>query len=465
MTSLQPNKLVSLTTPKTALTLHALTPAKLKTWQKRQSEAVRSWIKASRFKASAGSHVMVPDAKGNPSLILVGVSEPISLWDLSVLPAKLRTGSYALTGVTKQDDVQKLTLGWLLGCYQFSLYKKHEDISAKLCLQSKINLSKVKDMAASIALSRDLISTPAEDLGPAEMASAIMKISKKYGAKTSQIIGDKLLEKNYPAIHRVGRASPRKPRLVDLKWGNPKHPKVTLVGKGVCYDTGGLDIKPSSGMMLMRKDMGGAAVAIGLAHMIMARKLPVRLRLLVPTVDNAIDGNAYRSSDVIKMRNGLTVEVGNTDAEGRLILADALAEAATEGPDTLIDFATLTGAARVAVGTEISAFFTEEDKLADTYAKQANITEDPIWRLPLHQSYKKTLQTPFADLNSCPATGFAGATTAALFLQRFVGKTKQWIHLDFMGWNISSKPGRPQGGEAMSLRATFKLLEKLYTSA
>lgn len=460
-----PTKLVSIAAPKTAIPLQITTPAKLKTWTKRQSEAVRSWIKASGFKGNAGAHLMVPDAKGRPSVILVGVSEPISMWDLAALPATLVAGNYTLSGVTKTVDVEKIALGWLLGCHRFALHKKHEEANTKLCLQSKINLAEIKVMAESIALSRDLITTPAEDLGPAELAKAIQKLGKKYKANVSQIIGDKLLEKNYPAIHRVGRASPRKSRLVDLKWGNPKHPKVTLVGKGVCYDTGGLDIKPSSGMFMMRKDMGGAAVAIGVAQMIMARKLPVRLRLLIPTVDNAIDGNAYRSSDVIKMRNGLTVEVGNTDAEGRLILADAMAEAATENPDMLIDFATLTGAARVAVGTEISAFFTDDEKTAALLAKQGDAMEDPVWRLPLYQNYKKTLQTPFADMNSCPKTGFAGATTAALFLQRFIGKTQRWVHLDFMGWNVSAKPGRPEGGEAMALRATFKLLEKLYTTA
>lgn len=460
-----PTKLVTHSVPKTALTLQVMTKSKLGAWKKRQSEKVRNWIKTSGFNASAGSTVMIPDGSGNPNIVLVGVSEHISMWDLASLPKKLTAGSYLLKGTTKIADIEKLALGWLLGSHCFSLHKKHEEIKTKLCLQTKINISEVKAMAEAIALSRDLITTPAEDLGPAELAKAVQKTARTYKAKVTQIIGDKLLEKNYPAIHRVGRASPRKSRLIDLKWGNAKHPKVTLVGKGVCYDTGGLDIKPSSGMYLMRKDMGGAAVALGVAQMIMARKLPVRLRLLIPTVDNAIDGNAFRSSDIIKMRNGLTVEVGNTDAEGRLILADALAEASNDSPDTLIDFATLTGAARVAMGTEISAFFTEEDKTADILFKQGEAQEDPVWRLPLHQSYKKMLQTPFADINSCPKTGFAGATTAALFLQRFVQKTNRWVHLDFMGWNLSAKPGRPEGGEAMALRATFKLLEKLYTTA
>ena len=304
-----------------------------------------------------------------------------------------------------------------------------------------------------------MINTPAEDMGPAELAAAVTDIGKKFRAKVTQIKGDDLRRKNYPAVHMVGRASSRPPRLIDLTWGNPKHPKVTLVGKGVCFDTGGLDLKLSTSMYLMKKDMAGAACALAIGSMIMGAKLPVRLGVLIPAVENSVSGDAYRPTDVIKMRNGLTVEVGNTDAEGRLILADALAEAGSEKPALLINFSTLTGAARTALGTEVAALFCDDDQFAEDLFAAGKQMDDPLWRMPLHMPYDKMLDSPVADINSCPGSPYGGAIVAALFLKRFVGAKQVWAHLDYMAWNLSSKPGRPEGAEPATVRAVYRAIE------
>jgi leucyl aminopeptidase len=308
-------------------------------------------------------------------------------------------------------------------------------------------------------LVRDLITTPAADMGPAELAEVVTGIGSPYGASSRVLAGQQLLDHNYPAIHAVGQASPRAPRLIDLTWGDAGRPKVTLVGKGVCFDTGGLDLKPSSAMKLMKKDMGGAAIMLGLAQMVMAADLPVRLRLLIPAVENVVGGRALKPLDVVRTRSGLAIEIGNTDAEGRVILADALAEAAAEEPALLVDCATLTGAARVALGTEIAALFCPDDGLADDLLRHAEACRDPMWRLPLWPGYRRHLDGKTAPLTNAPDTAYGGAILAALFLAAFVEPVRAWVHLDVMAWNTDNRPGRPEGGEAMGMRALFALIE------
>jgi leucyl aminopeptidase len=440
--------------PVTLLTEHEFTP-----WLRRQPARVKNWLMAHRFKPLAGNVVVLPDARGRPARVVGGISSPPSLWDLGDYCGRLPAGTYHLDWNGPLAFHEWLALGWQLGAYRFTRYKKSTNTCAKLVISSGTDFAKIKRYAESISLARDLINTPAENMGPADLGAAIVEIGKKYGAKVSQIVGDDLLLKNYPAVHAVGRASSRPPRLIDLTWGYSKHPRVTLVGKGVCFDTGGLDLKSSSSMYLMKKDMGGAATALAIANMIMDAKLPVRLRLLVPAVENSVSSNALRPTDIIKMRNGLTVEVGNTDAEGRLILADALVEADSEKPQVIFDFSTLTGAARTAIGTDISALFSNDNTLVENLMAHSMQLEDPLWQLPLYAPYKRMLDSSVADLNSAPNSPYAGAITAALFLQHFISKSQVWAHVDFMAWNLSSRPGRPEGGEAMAVRAVYRLIE------
>jgi len=446
--------------PKTAVPLVLLTAKDYRAWLKKQPKRTVAWLETQDFHSKPGSFCVLPDPHGKPARVIAGLSEPASLWDIADFSLRLPTGTYQLESPLSLAYLEWLALGWALGSYKFTRYKKAPAPKAKLVLPEGADQAKIERYAASICLARTLITTPAEDMGPQELAIAIAEVGKKYGAKVTQIVGEDLLKKNYPAIHRVGRASAQAPRLVDLVWGNPKHPKVTLVGKGVCFDTGGLDIKPSSGMYLMKKDMGGAACVLAVAAMVMDAHLPIRLRVLIPAVENSISGNAYRPSDVLTMRNGLTVEVGNTDAEGRLVLADALAEASSEKPELLINFATLTGAARGALGTDLPALFCNDDTVAERILVAGKDMEDPLWRMPLHAAYAKMLESPIADLNSAPGSPYAGAITAALFLQRFVGAGIPWAHIDLMAWNLTSKPGRPEGGEAMAVRAIYRLIEQ-----
>ncbi len=448
--------------PRGAIPLTLVTAKSFGAWEKKQNASVRAWIKAQDFKPEGGAFLVLPGGKGVAG-VLACLSDPVELWDLAALPRVLAKGVYRLDGKLKAEEEQKLALGWLLGAYRFSRYKKGEETKATLCLSKKIDLKPIRALAAAIMQARDLITTPAEDLGPAELAKAVRETGKKFGAKVSEIVGDDLLKKNYPAIHIVGRASPRAPRLIDLTWGNPKHPKVTLVGKGVCFDTGGLDLKPSSAMYLMRKDMGGAAIALGVARMVMERKLPVRLRLLIPAVENAVDGKSFRPSDILTMRNGITVENGNTDAEGRLVLADALAEAGREKPEVLLSLATL-GLAGYTLGYGISSLFSNDEGLAEDLLEAGEKERDPFCRFPLFKEYERGIESRFADVNSSPG-GNMGIIPAALFLQRFVPKGQKWALMDFMAWNVSGKPGRPEGGEAMALRAVFTMLEKRFSKS
>lgn len=433
-------------------------------WLQQQDEPVRRWLRHSGFNAKRNSVCLLPGAEQTLAAVYVGValSDDV-LWCLGGLPATLPAGSYFLDTTWSVEQLERASLGWALGGYQFSRYREAQPRQAELVLDPACNATQVRQQAQAIALVRDLINTPAEDMLPPQLATAVVALAEEFSADVQQIVGDDLLQHNYPTIHAVGRASAEAPRLIDLRWGDESHPKLTLIGKGVCFDSGGLDIKPANGMRLMKKDMGGAAHAIGLARLVMSAGLPVRLRLLVAAVENAISGNAIRPGDVIRTRQGLTVEIDNTDAEGRLILCDALAEAVTEKPDLMVDFATLTGAARVALGTEVPGFFCNDDTTATGLQTHSEQECDPIWRLPLHQPYRELLDSRIADMVNSASTGFGGAITAALFLQAFVPDDIPWAHFDLMAWNTRSKPGRPEGGEAMGLRAVFGLLEQRYS--
>jgi len=435
----------------------------LEGWLSGQTPAVRAWVTGTGFKGEPGKTALLPGPDGGLARVLVGTEAPADFWAYGGLPASLPAGAYHIDADLDRETATKAALGWALGCYAFTRYKSGNGKTfATLVWPETADRASVERIATATYLVRDLINTPASDMGPAELAAAAEALGAEFEAKVKVIVGDDLLKKNYPAVHAVGRASTREPRLIDLRWGSKDAPRVTLVGKGVCFDTGGLDLKPSSGMLLMKKDMGGAAHVLGIARMIMMAGLPVRLRVLIPAVENSVSGNAFRPLDVLATRKGLSVEVGNTDAEGRLILCDALAEAVSDKPDLIIDFATLTGAARVALGTELPALFSNDDALAEGLLKSAGEQADPMWRLPLHQPYAKMLESKVADLNNVGSGPFAGAILAALFLERFVEKTIPWAHLDVMAWNPSSKPGRPEGGEALGMRAVYSYFESRY---
>lgn len=442
--------------------IRPLTAAGLKPWLSAQPAMTRTWVAEIDFTAKPGETALVPDADGRLSDVVVGVESQDDMWSYGALPSALPAGRYHLAEDITGSDARSATLGWALGGYAFTRYKKPARDMAVLVWPKGVDRPAVTREAEAIFLVRDLVNTPAEDMGPPQLASAARAVGRAHGAKVSVTTGAALLKNNYPTIHAVGRAADRAPRLIDLRWGT-KGPKITLVGKGVCFDSGGLNLKPTSGITLMKKDMGGAAHVLGLAQMIMAAKLPVRLRVLIPAVENSVSGNAFRPLDVIKTRKGLTVEVGNTDAEGRLILCDALTEADREEPELLIDFATLTGAARVSLGSELPALFCNDDATAAAALEHGLDVQDPLWRMPLHAPYKKLLDSNVADLNNL-AEGYGGAITAALFLESFVEKAKAWIHIDVMAWNLVAKPGRPKGGEAMGLRAIYGLIEDLAIS-
>lgn len=431
-------------------------------WLSRQTAFIKNWISGTGFKAEAGSVCLVPDMTGRLAQVLCGISDMKNFWGVGNLAMTLPEGQYVFNLDVAEFDTEDteyadFAIAWGLGAYQFNRYKKSSRKPAQLVL-AKNHLDTINNIVESIYWVRDLINTPTDDMGPSELAEAAKDLVKNYDAKMKQIVGEDLLKHNYPCIYTVGRASDDPPRLLDLRWGNKQHPKVTLVGKGVCFDTGGLDIKPSSAMLYMKKDMAGAAHVLGLARMIMQARLPINLRVLIPAVENAISGNAYRPGDIITSRKGLTIEIGNTDAEGRVVLADALTEAVHDKPQLLIDMSTLTGAARIAVGTEISAMFCNQDELALCLMQYGKQKLDPIWPLPLFSGYRDSINSPIADINNAGSDSYAGAITAALFLKEFVPDTIPWVHFDMMAWNLKSRPGRPQGGEAMALRAVFSYL-------
>jgi len=426
-------------------------------WRENAPARERDWVAAVGFTGEGGKLALVPDKEGKLGRVLVGRGEDeAAMWALAGLSESLPEGNYRLEKAPEGGDPTRLALGWALGTYAFTLYRdKKKEQRARLVWPEDADRGLAERLANAVCLARDLINTPASDLGPAELAEAAVTVAESCGAKHRVITGESLLAENYPTIHAVGRASNRAPRLVDITWGDAKAPKVTLVGKGVCFDSGGLDLKPASGMKMMKKDMGGAAIMLGLAQAVMQGKLPVRLRVLLPCVENAVSGNAMRPLDIVKTRKGITVEIGNTDAEGRLILCDALAEACTEQPAMLVDAATLTGAARVALGPELPALFCNDDKLAAGLIDSGKQEDDPLWHMPLWRPYRKLLDSKAADINNVSDGPHAGAITAALYLQEFVEPGIPWAHLDVMAWNARARPGRPEGAEAQTLRAVY----------
>lgn len=446
-----------------AVAIEPVEASEASAWRGRQSAQRRRWLEASGFTGEAGSFCLIPGEDGAiRSVILVtggGQDEPgAGMWHWAGLPMALPPGLYRLAEPRSAERSNAAATGWALGCYRFDRYRKPQREPARLVWPEGCSRDEVLRTADAVAMARDLINTPSNDMGPEELAAAACRLADRYGASATTIVGEELLAKGFPAIHAVGRASVRAPRLIDLAWGEPDRPRLTLVGKGVCFDTGGLDIKTSAGMKLMKKDMGGAAIVLGLARMIMDAGLPVRLRVLIPAVENSISGNAMRPLDVVATRKGLSVEIGNTDAEGRVILADALHEAAGEAPDLLIDCATLTGAARVALGPELPAVFCNDDAVAESLLAHGRAVDDPLWRLPLWAGYRRLLDGKTADLSNAPDSPFAGAILAALFLAEFASPAASWIHIDAMAWNVTARPGRPEGGEASGLRALYALI-------
>jgi leucyl aminopeptidase len=427
-------------------------------------EPARQFAAANDFTAKAGKCLTLPAPDGKIAQVVFGLEDETAksrdLFRPGALPGLLPPGVYRFANAP--HDVRLATLAFALGTYRFGRYRKAERPDVRLVPPEGVDVADIARMAEAAALARDLINTPSNDMGPEELAQAAQTLATRFGAGFSCIVGDELVKQNFPLIHAVGMASTRAPRLIDLSWGDPTDPKVTLVGKGVCFDTGGLDIKPSSGMLIMKKDMGGAANVLALAQMVMDARLKVRLRVLIPAVENAVAGNAFRPLDIFKSRKGLNVEIGNTDAEGRLVLADALALADEEKPDLLVDLGTLTGAARVALGPDLPPFYTHDETLAESVAAHAKRENDPLWRMPLWPPYDSWLDSKVADINNAPSGGFAGSITCALFLQRFVTDAKSWLHVDIYGWTPSAKPARPEGGECQAARAIYKLLSERY---
>jgi leucyl aminopeptidase len=442
-----------------AIPLVVLTKERLSARLTEAPERERNWLTATGFGADQGKLALVPAETGRLSRVMVGLGDGTDagsgIWALAGLPEALPEGSYRLERVPDGTDPTRLALGWALATYTFARYRAKRGASTALVWPEGADRARVERLAGAVFLARDLANTPAGDLGPAELAAEAVRVAKAAGARHRVIVGDELLAENYPTIHAVGRAAAQAPRLVDILWGEASAPKVTLVGKGVCFDTGGLDLKTASGMRLMKKDMAGAGIVLGLAQAIMDAGLPVRLRVLLPLVENAVSGNAVHPMDIIRTRKGLTVEIGNTDAEGRLILCDALAEAATEKPALLVDIATLTGAARVALGPELAALFCNDDGLAEVLLTAARAEDDPMWRMPLWRPYRRMIDSKIADLNNVSESQHAGAVTAALYLQEFVEPDIPWAHLDVMAWNPKGRPGRPEGAEATALRALY----------
>ncbi len=443
-----------------ALPIWTVTPDGLAARLIELGDPVATFARASAFEASAGSFLAVPGADGALIGALAGLGRrgdaartPFLLGKLaSLLPA----GDWRFDGPIEDETLA--TLAFALESYRFRRYRSQPERAVRLVLPASVDLARLERTADAVFLARDLVNTPANDLGPAELADAVRTVFDAAGGAVKEVVGDDLLSENFPLVHAVGKGSDRPPRLIDATWGDPSNPKVTLVGKGVVFDTGGLDIKPDSAMLLMKKDMGGAANALALASLIIGAGLPVRLRLIVPAVENAVSGRAFRPGDVVPSRKGPTVEIGNTDAEGRLVLADALALADEEAPDLLIDLATLTGAARVALGPDMPPFFTDDDLLAAELAAAAAKVFDPLWRLPLWPAYRPMLDSKIADTNNVSSGGFAGSITAALFLQKFVDRAKSWIHFDIYAWTPAARPGRPEGGEAQAIRALFEVV-------
>ncbi|MBB4842599.1 leucyl aminopeptidase [Paucibacter oligotrophus] len=431
--------------------------------------ATRNWLATVGFTGAADSHALVPGADGKLGEVFAGVAHAAHPFALSALPQALPEGLYVLNdalGLTVAAE--QAALSWELGSYQFDLYKPRRRAPAQLQLSTSPEVQRGLAQATAICATRDLVNTPAEHMGPEELAQAAQIVAKQHGAKFKQIVGEALLKHNFPAIHAVGRAATRAPRLIELNWSGAKAgakaPLLSIVGKGVCFDTGGLDIKGAEGMRQMKKDMGGAANALGLAALVMAAKLPVRLQVLIPAVENAIAGNAYRPGDVIKTRKGLHIEIGNTDAEGRVVLSDALAYASEGQPDLIIDMATLTGAARVALGAQLPALFSKHHDTARDLVDLGLKLDDPLWHMPLWAPYKSGIESTIGDIVNTGKSALAGAINAALFLEYFVDENQDWLHIDLFAWNDVARAGRPIGGEAQTIRTLLSYLEQRYAA-
>lgn len=447
-----------------SLPLHVIAADRLADFLKTCTEAQTRWIKASNFTPRLGRVLLVPGANGAPALALIGYGDKSARqrqrFALARARAALPKGNWHLVSDLKGDELHEAALGWLLAGYCFDRYKSRPRPLVRLKAPDGVDALRLEAIAAGEVLTRDLINTPASDMGPDELEDAARLLAEEFGAKVAVTKGEALLADNLPMIHAVGRASTRAPRLIDLRWGT-EGPMLTLVGKGVCFDTGGLNLKPGASMGLMKKDMGGAAAVLGLAKMIMALGLRLRLRLLIPAVENSVCGNAMRPSDILISRKGLSVEINNTDAEGRLVLADALALADEEKPNLIISMATLTGAARVAVGPDLAPFYATKDRLAKTFMEAGKKVRDPLWQMPFWDEYEPNIEPAIADLDNAPFRGFAGSITAALLLRRFVTETKSYAHFDIYGWQPSAAPARPKGGVGQGGRAILEALPKL----
>ena len=420
---------------------------------------------AAGFEPKPERHVMLPDAAGGIAAVLVGCDEAEAPgrdpFSAGRLPGLLPRGMYRFANAAP-DDARLAALAFALGAYRFGRYRSGPEKEVRLEIPEGVDGDDLSRIVEAVYLARDLINTPANDMGPGEIEAAARDLAARHGAEIRTFVGEDLLAQYFPLIHAVGRAAERAPRLIDLAWGDEAAPKVTLVGKGVCFDSGGLDLKNETGMQLMKKDMAGAATVLALAHMVMSRGLRVRLRVLIPAVENAVSAAAFRPLDVYRSRKGLTVEIGNTDAEGRLVLADALALADEDRPELLVDLGTLTGAARVALGPDLPPFYTEDEALAAALSWHAESENDPLWRMPLWRRYDSMLESKVADLNNVASGGFAGSIVCALFLRRFVSKAAAWLHIDIYGWTPRAKPARPEGGECQAARALYALLCERY---
>jgi len=453
--------------------LWLVTQVALPAWLERLDASARAWLEATGFRAEKQQLALIPGPGGEVLAAALGLGAlpdlaQLELWHVAGLPERLPAATrwQLANGPVAAEAAATLALGWAYGAYRYDSYKTAPDPraasgQARLVVPAAADFELAQRLAGATAMARDWINMPASDMTPERLAASVVAVAGDFGAEASVVEGDALLEE-FPCVHAVGRASSCRPRLVDVRWGDPTAPKLTIVGKGVCFDTGGLDLKPAAGMLLMKKDMGGAACATALARLVMQNRLRVRLRLLVPAVENAVAGNAFRPGDVLRSRKGLSVEIGNTDAEGRLILCDALAAADDESPDLLVDLATLTGAARVALGPELPALFGTRNETVEAVLRHGRRTADPLWPLPLWSGYEDDLASKIADTNNASASTFAGSIIGALYLKRFVTRSPDWLHVDLYAWNPKDRPGRPAGGEAQAVRALYSMLAERY---
>ena len=448
--------------------LWLLSEADLPGWLAAQPAESAAWVRANGFQAEKHRVLGIPDARGRVAAAVLGLGalrslDELRLWHSAGLSDRLPPGPWHLAKSLGAEAATHFVLGWLVGSYRFNRYRASPQAPrASLVVPEGADRAYAETAAAATAFARDLINTPANDLGPAQLAQAAANLAARFGARIEVIEGEALRERNYPLVYAVGAGSPRAPRLIDIRWGEATAPRVTLVGKGVCFDSGGLDIKPGSAMLLMKKDMGGAACVLGLAQMLMTLNAPIQLRVLIPAVENSVDGLSFRPGDVLASRKGLTIEIGNTDAEGRLVLADALAEADGERPDLLVDLATLTGAARTALGPELPAAYSPDESLTAALREAGDREADPVWPMPLWSGYDEELASKVADLNNATSSPFAGSITAALFLKRFVTASPSWLHIDLYAWNAKDRPGRPVGAEAQCVRSLYRLIRARY---